>query len=53
MFDGLCFFQDPLGRVFDVLKTLANSFISQREDCVLGVIEDVLRLIFFFQRFGW
>ena len=50
MLDGLGLFQYALSRMLDVFKALANAFISQREDGVLGMIEDVLRLVLFFQR---
>ena len=50
MLHGFGLFQHALRRMFDVLKALANPFVSQREDRVLGMIENVLRLVFFFQR---
>ena len=42
MFYSFGFFQHPLCRFLNVLKSLANSLISQSEDRMLGVIEDVL-----------
>ena len=52
MFYSFGFFQHPLCRFLNVLKSLANSLISQSEDRMLGVIENVLWFILLFQSFG-
>ncbi len=52
MLDGLGFLQNPFSRVLNVFKTLTNAFVGQRKNCVLGVIQNVLWLVFFFQGFG-
>jgi hypothetical protein len=38
--------------MLDVFETLSNSLVSQSEDRVLSMIENVLRLVLFFKRFG-
>ena len=38
--------------MLDVLETLANTLVRQSEDCVLSVIENILRLVLLFKRFG-
>ena len=52
MLDGFGFFQHAFRRMLDVLETLANALIGQRKNRVLGVIQNVLRLVFFFQGLG-
>ena len=49
MLDRFGLFQHALGRMLDVLEPLANALVGQRKNRVLGVIEDVLRLVFFFE----
>ena len=50
--NGLGFFQHAFGRMLDVLETLTNALISQRKNRMLGVIQNVLRFVFFFQGLG-
>src|SRR5260370_41975395 len=50
MLDGFGFFQHALCRVLDMLEALTNAFVGERKNRMLGVIQNVLRFIFFFQR---
>ena len=53
MLNRLGLFQHPLGRMLDVLETLANARSSgEGKDRMLGVIQNVLWLVFFVQRFA-
>src|SRR5581483_603906 len=49
--NGFGFFEHALGRMLDVFEALADAFISQREYRMLRMIENVLRLVFLFERF--
>ena len=48
---GLRLFQNAFGRMLDMFEALPNPLIRQGKDRVLGVIENVLRLVLFFQSF--
>src|SRR5436190_13849843 len=52
MLDGFGLFQYPFRRMLDVFEALANPLIGQSEDGVLGMIENVLRLVFFSKSLG-
>src|SRR5207237_8316054 len=51
MLDFFRFLQNAFSGMLNVFKSLSNSLISQCEDGVFGMIQNVLRLIFFFQSF--
>ena len=52
MLNGFRFFQHAFGRMLDVFESLANALVGQSKDCLFRMIENVLRLVFFFQSFG-
>ena len=51
MFNRLGFFEHSFSRMLDVFEALANALVGQSKDCVLSMIENVLRLVFLFQSF--
>jgi len=52
MLDCLSFLEHAFRRFLDVLKTLTDALVGERKDRLLGMIQDVLRLVFLLQGLG-
>jgi hypothetical protein len=52
MFDGFGLFQHAFRGVLDVLEALADALVGQGENRMLGMIQNVLWLISFFEGLG-